>query len=73
MNQLKIGTRIAAGFGAVIVVMAALGLFTFAELHSLERSATNIAMDSLPGTTLSGEMQSAQTKNYVPAAGASES
>jgi methyl-accepting chemotaxis protein len=65
MNQWKIGTRIAAGFGAVIVVMAALGLFTYAELHSLERSATNIAMDSLPGTTLSGQMQAAQTRNYV--------
>jgi len=65
MNQWKIGTRIAVGFGAVIVVMAALGMFTYAELYSLERSATNIATDSLPGTTLSGRMQSAQTKNYV--------
>ena len=65
MNQLKIGFRIAAGFGAVIAVMAVLGLFTYKELHSLQQSANNIAMDSLPGTTLSGQMQSAQTKNYV--------
>ncbi len=65
MNQFKIGIRIAAGFGAVVAVMAALGLFTYRELHSLQQSANNIAFDSLPGTALSGQIQAAQTRNYV--------
>lgn len=65
MNQWKIGTRIAAGFGAVILVVACLGVYAYSKLRSLEQSANNITQDCLPGIGLSGQIQAAQLRNYT--------
>ena len=46
MNNWKIGARITAGFGAVILIAMALGLFAFARLRVVDAGATCIATDS---------------------------
>ena len=50
MKNLKIGTRIAIGFVAVIVVAMTLGLFANDKLGGIEKSSTEIAANSLPAS-----------------------
>jgi methyl-accepting chemotaxis protein len=57
MKNWKIGKRITAGFAAVIVVAGALGLFAYTRVSAIERSATDITTDALPGITTLGQMQ----------------
>jgi methyl-accepting chemotaxis protein len=44
MNNLKIGTRIAAGFGAVILIAAVLGLYAYGKLGDINTNA-NVAIN----------------------------
>lgn len=57
MNNWKIGTRIAVGFAAVIFITAALGLFAFQRVETINTSALRLAEDSVPGLTLSSQIQ----------------
>jgi methyl-accepting chemotaxis protein len=65
MNNWKIGTRITAGFAAVIFIAMALGLFAFARLRVVDAGATHIAADSLPGLYLVGQLKSASQTSYA--------
>lgn len=58
MKNWKIGTRITAGFAAVIVIAMGLGLFAFARLRVVDAGATHIAIDSMPGLYFTGELKS---------------
>jgi methyl-accepting chemotaxis protein len=58
MNNWKIGTRIAAGFGAVIVIAMALGLFAYSQIGAINKSSTAVALDALPGVYTVGQIQS---------------
>jgi methyl-accepting chemotaxis protein len=58
MNNLKIGTRIVAGFGAVICIAVALGVFSYIQLTSINKGAVRITADSLPGMYLSSQIRS---------------
>jgi methyl-accepting chemotaxis protein len=65
MNQFKIGTRISGGFTAVIIIAAALGLFAYIGLGSVQTSAVAITSDSLPGVYIIGQIQSLQSRKMV--------
>jgi hypothetical protein len=64
MKNWKIGTRIAAGFGAVIATAVALGLFAYSNVGSIERSSSEIAVRSLPGVYLVGQVQNGIQKEF---------
>jgi methyl-accepting chemotaxis protein len=57
MKNWKIGTRILAGFAAVIVVVVALGLFAVNRVAAIDRSAASIANDAMPSVYLVGQAQ----------------
>jgi methyl-accepting chemotaxis protein len=57
MNNWKIGTRIGAGFAAVIIIAAALGLYAYAKLGIIENNAKEVASKSLPKIYLVGQIQ----------------
>lgn len=65
MNNWTIGTRITAGFGAVILIAMGLGLFAFARLGVVDAGATRIATDSLPGLYLTGQIKSTSQEIYA--------
>jgi len=51
MKNWKIGKRIGAGFGAVIAIAMALGLFAYSRVGLIESSSNNITASKLPTTT----------------------
>jgi hypothetical protein len=57
MNNWKIGTRIGAGFGAVILIAVALGVFAYTRVGVIHESSTDISENSLPSVYVIGEMQ----------------
>ncbi|MFN7996741.1 MAG: methyl-accepting chemotaxis protein [Bryobacteraceae bacterium] len=57
MKNFKIGTRMATGFGAVICIAAALGIFAYTQVVNINKSAEMITRDSLPGVYLLGQLQ----------------
>ncbi len=65
MNNWKIGTRIGSGFGVVIAIVIALGLFAYFKVGNIEKSANQIAQNSLPSTYLVGELKSGVSMNYI--------
>lgn len=56
MNNWKIGTRITAGFSAVIAIALTLGIFAYNRVGEIEKSSTRIATDSLPGLYTVGQI-----------------
>ena len=58
MKNWKIGKRISAGFGAVIVIAAALGLFAFSRIGVIEVNSSLITVHRLPTIYLIGQIQS---------------
>jgi methyl-accepting chemotaxis protein len=65
MKNWKIGSRMAAGFGAVILVAAALGVFAYTRIGRIDQSATVITSDAMPGVYELGRVQS--NSNHVMA------
>ena len=57
MNNWKTGTRIFLGFGATILLVVILGIFAYTELRVVNRAATRITADALPGISLLGDLQ----------------
>jgi len=57
MNNWKIGTRIGAGFGVVILIAVALGLFAFSKVGSIQKTSDQISSHSLPGIYLVGQIR----------------
>jgi len=58
MKNWKIGTRIAAGFTAVILIALVLGIFAYGQIGRIDRDARDIASNSLPGVYTVGQVQS---------------
>ena len=65
MNNLKIGTRIAAGFATVIAIAISLVFFAFAELRGIDRVSTIITGDNMPGIYIIGRIQSLQARKLA--------
>ena len=57
MHNWKIGTRIAAGFGVVTLIAAALGLFAYSQVRLISKHSVDIAENSLPSVSLMGEVK----------------
>jgi methyl-accepting chemotaxis protein len=64
VKNLRIGTRIAAGFAAVIVVAVTLGLFAYSKMGGIEKISNEIARNSLPGVYLAGQVQNGIQKEF---------
>jgi methyl-accepting chemotaxis protein len=58
MNNWKIGQRIGAGFGVVILMAMALGLFAFSNVNTIQRCSDRISSNALPTIQLLGQVQS---------------
>jgi methyl-accepting chemotaxis protein len=65
MKNWKIGTRIVAGFAAVIVVAMALGFFAYGNVGLIEKSSTEISVKSLPGVYLVGQVQNGIRQEFT--------
>ena len=52
MKNWKIGTRITAGFGAVMAVTLALGIYAYGLVGTIEKSSTEITGAAMPGLYL---------------------
>jgi methyl-accepting chemotaxis protein len=65
MNNWKIGTRIAAGFTAITVIVMTLGIFAYSQLGTIEASAKRITEDSLPGVYHIGQIKAQTLQRYL--------
>jgi methyl-accepting chemotaxis protein len=63
MKHWKIGTRMKAGFGALIVVTLALGAFAYSRTVSMNRAANLIVVDSWPGVVITLQIQGVVKQN----------
>ena len=57
MKNWKIGTRISAGFAAVIAIAMILGIFAYSQIGTIHRSSTAVTADSLPSIYTIGQIQ----------------
>jgi len=57
MNNWKIGTRIGAGFGIVILIAIALGIFAINKVGVIQQSGDAVATNSLPKVYFAGQIQ----------------
>jgi methyl-accepting chemotaxis protein len=57
MKDWKIGTRISAGFGVVILIAAAVGLFAINRVGAIQKSTDEIALGTVPRLFLMREIQ----------------
>jgi methyl-accepting chemotaxis protein len=58
MKNWRIGTRIAAGFTAVIVIAAALGIFAYSQIGVINKNSNDISENSLPSVYVVGQIHS---------------
>ena len=65
MNNWKTGKRIGIGFGATILLTVILGLFAYVQLGAVNRAATRITSDALPGIYLMGRTQAATDAQFA--------
>jgi methyl-accepting chemotaxis protein len=56
MNDWKIGTRIAAGFAAVILIALSLGWFAYNRMGAIDRNANGITRKALPTVYAIGQI-----------------
>jgi methyl-accepting chemotaxis protein len=56
MKNWKIGTRIGAGFGAVIAIAATLGLFAYSRVGNIGQRAAEVTGTSLPSVAAMGRV-----------------
>jgi methyl-accepting chemotaxis protein len=59
----NIGTRITAGFVSVILIAAALGIYSFVQLRDIKEKATAISADSLPSIDTMSQIESMARQN----------
>ena len=65
LKNWKIGIRTAVGFGAVICISLALGIFAYGQLGGIEKNSTAIAANSLPGVYLIGQVENGIQKEFI--------
>jgi methyl-accepting chemotaxis protein len=57
MNNWRIGTRIAAGFAAVIIIAMVLGIFAYIKTTGLQRQSAVVVHNALPEVYILGNVQ----------------
>ena len=65
MNNWKIGPRIASGFAVVVLVAAALGMYAYAKVGTIEKSANEIVANTLPSVSLVPEIRKGGSGQYT--------
>ncbi|HEX2971423.1 MAG TPA: methyl-accepting chemotaxis protein [Tepidisphaeraceae bacterium] len=55
---MTIGKRVILGFASLVLITTILGAFSFVKLQGIKSGIDSIAMDSLPGLNLSGQIES---------------
>jgi len=63
-SRLRIGTRIIAGFGAVILILVTVAGFMFTEVRKIATNADSITSDSLPGVYIISQVQILQLRHF---------
>lgn len=58
MNHWKVGTRITAGFGIVVAIAIALGVFAYSKVGTINQSAIEVTDNRLPSVYLIGQVES---------------
>lgn len=56
MNNLKIGTRLALGFGVSILLMVVLAIISVTKISSIDSQVTNLVTDRFPKTVMSNQV-----------------
>jgi len=56
MNNWKIGTRISAGFAALILIATTLGGYAYTRIGAIDKKSNEITRRSMPGQYLSGKI-----------------
>jgi methyl-accepting chemotaxis protein len=64
MKNWKIGTRIGAGFAAVIAIAMTLGIFAYNRLSGIDRSASEITRNALPTVYAIGQIVNNVSTEY---------
>jgi methyl-accepting chemotaxis protein len=64
MKNWKIGFRMAAGFGAVICIALALGIFAYTRVSRIDKDVSTITQNHLPGMYLVGQLEVNTWANY---------
>ena len=64
MNNFKFGTRIGAGFCAMMLIALSLGAFAYAQIGIINKRATSITADSLPGVYDIGRLKYQTINRY---------
>jgi methyl-accepting chemotaxis protein len=64
MKNWKIGTRIAAGFTAVIAIAIALGAFAYVRVISIEKSSAQVTARAVPGICMMAQVQDNLQSTY---------
>jgi len=57
MKNWKIGTRMAAGFGAIIMTVVGLAGFAYSRIAVIHENASHVAAEALPGLYTIGQLQ----------------
>jgi methyl-accepting chemotaxis protein len=65
MNNWKIGTRISAGFAAVILITLLLGAFAYIRITAIDTNAKNITEEHLPGVFVAGQLQASISSTFA--------
>ncbi len=65
MKNWNIGTRIMAGFIAVIVITAVLGSYAFIQLQGIKQKAAVITEQSMPGMATINDIESQTREHYT--------
>src|ERR1700685_1205501 len=56
-NKMKIGLKLGAGFGWVLMLMVGLGIFSIVEISKVNGSTVDIATNWLPSVKVLGELK----------------
>jgi methyl-accepting chemotaxis protein len=65
MKDWRIGTRIAAGFAVVILIVVALGAVAYTRLVAIDKRARTVTEDALPGVYAIGQVQSTVGSSFA--------
>jgi len=65
MNIRTVRAKISLGFSAVILLMIALCLYAYIQLHDIEAQAIELRSDSVPGLYLAGRLHATSISTYA--------
>src|SRR4051812_44292290 len=64
MKNRTIGERIIFGFACLLIISASFGIYAYLGLLAIDRDATRIADDCLPGVYQIGRLETLNLTNY---------